>query len=213
MSGFSATGPTRRNPSWSGLAWTNPSWRKMMLTLIGLVIGLIMLISLLLMLRYRPPRKDEAARLYHRFVRKTGLHPEIGETAHVFAQRVLASHAAPARLVSEITEAYMDTRYGCGDEAHVIACRQPSTLCVDRSFPNQHQHKRSGKKQRHQNQQYPPGFVSQHRRNCNHCRTKHVREFCRHVVETEKLARLFRRNERSHTASDSSPAHRPARNR
>ena len=109
-------GPDTQKSFMEWLGMDNPSWRKMMLTLIGLVIGLIMLISLLLMLRYRPPRKDEAARLYHRFVRKTGMHPEIGETAHLFAQRVLASHAAPDRLVSEITEAYMDTRYGCGGE-------------------------------------------------------------------------------------------------
>ena len=75
------------------------------------------MISLLLMLRYRPPRKDEAARLYRRFVKQTGLHPQTGETAHVFAQRVLESHAAPGETVCEITEAYMDARYGNGGES------------------------------------------------------------------------------------------------
>jgi hypothetical protein len=75
-----------------------------------------MLISVLLMLRYRPPPKDEAARLYRRFVRKTGIKPQTGETAHVFAQRVLESHAAPSDTVCAVTDAYMDARYGQGGE-------------------------------------------------------------------------------------------------
>lgn len=112
-------GPDTQNSFMKWLGMDDPSWRKMMLTLVGLVIGLILLISLLLMLRYRPPRKDEPARLYWRFVKKTGLTPRTGETAHAFAQRVLKSHAAPGKTVGEITSAYMDARYGDGDE---IAC-------------------------------------------------------------------------------------------
>ena len=68
------------------------------------------------MLRYRPPQKDEAARLYLRFVKKTGLEPQTGETARVFALRVLESHAVPDQAVNEITDAYMDVRYGLGGE-------------------------------------------------------------------------------------------------
>jgi transglutaminase-like putative cysteine protease len=109
-------GPETQNSFMKWLGMDDPSWRKMMLTLVGLVIGLILLISLLLMLRYRPPQKDEAARLYRRFVRKTGLTPRTGETAHAFAQRVLKSHAAPGKAVGEITSAYMDARYGHGGE-------------------------------------------------------------------------------------------------
>ena len=110
-------GPETQNSFMKWLGMDDPSWRKMMLTLVGLVIGLILLISLLLMLRYRPPRKDEAARLYWRFVKKTGLTPRTGETAHAFAQRVLKSHAAPGEAVGEITSAYMDARYGHGGES------------------------------------------------------------------------------------------------
>ena len=109
-------GPETQKSFMEWLGMDDPSWRKMMLTLITLVVGLVMLISLLLMLRYRPPQKDEAARLYHRFVKKTGLQPQTGETAHVFAQRVLESRAAPDRAVSEITAAYMDARYGHGGD-------------------------------------------------------------------------------------------------
>jgi len=109
-------GPDTQESFMQWLGMDDPSWRKMMLTLVSLVIGLIMIISLLLMLRYRPPPKDEAARLYRRFVKKTGLQPQTGETAHVFAQRVLESRVAPDETISEITEAYMDARYGRGGE-------------------------------------------------------------------------------------------------
>jgi transglutaminase-like putative cysteine protease len=109
-------GPETQKSFMEWLGMDDPSWRKMMLTLVSLVIGLILLISLLLMLRYRPPQKDEAARLYRRFVKKTGLEPQTGETARVFALRVLESHAAPDQAVNEITDAYMDVRYGLGGE-------------------------------------------------------------------------------------------------
>ena len=109
-------GPETQKSFMEWLGMDDPSWRKMMLTLVSLVVGLTLLISLLLMLRYRPPQKDEAARLYLRFVRKTGLKPQTGETARVFALRVLESHAAPDQAVNEITDAYMDVRYGLGGE-------------------------------------------------------------------------------------------------
>jgi protein-glutamine gamma-glutamyltransferase len=109
-------GPDTQKSFMEWLGMDNPSWRKMLLTLVSLVIGLIMLISLLLMLRYRPPQKDEAARLYRRFIKKTGLQPQTGETARVFALRVLKSNAAPDEAVNEITDAYMDARYGRGGE-------------------------------------------------------------------------------------------------
>jgi protein-glutamine gamma-glutamyltransferase len=110
-------GPETQNSFMEWLGMDDPSWRKMMLTLVSLVIGLIMLISLLLMLRYRPPQKDEAAQLYWRFVKRTGLRPQTGETAQVFAQRVLEFDAAPGEVVCEITAAYMDARYGQGGES------------------------------------------------------------------------------------------------
>lgn len=111
-------GPDTQDSFMKWLGMDDPSWRKMMLTLIGLVVGLVMLISLLLMYRYRPPQKDEAARLYARFVKRSGLQPHTGETARVFALRVHESGALPAAAVETITTAYLDARYGGDESAH-----------------------------------------------------------------------------------------------
>jgi hypothetical protein len=100
---------------WLGM--DDPTWRKMMLTLILLVVALVMLISAALMLRYRPPRKDKAALLYRRFVRRTGLEPQTGETAGVFALRAAEAGQLSASTVEEITEAYLEARYGQNDDA------------------------------------------------------------------------------------------------
>ena len=110
-------GPDTQNSFMEWLGMHEPSWRKMMLTLVGLVIGIIMIVSLLLMVRYRPPAKDKAAILYQRFVRRSGLEPQTGETARVFALRVEQSGRMPTPTVASITEAYLDARYGQGDEA------------------------------------------------------------------------------------------------
>ena len=110
-------GPDAQKSFMEWLGMHNPTWRKMMLTLVMLVIGLVMLISVVLMLRYRPPSKDEAVLLYLRFVKKTGLEPQTGETARVFALRVADSGHLPVRTVDEVTEAYLDARYGQNDEA------------------------------------------------------------------------------------------------
>ncbi len=109
-------GPDKQNSFMEWLGMHEPTWRKMMLTLIGLVIGLIMLISLVLMFRYAPPRKDEAARLYETFVKKTGLELQIGETARVFALRVCDAGVFPPTTVDAVTDAYLDARYGAGGE-------------------------------------------------------------------------------------------------
>jgi len=95
---------------WLGM--NDPDWRKMMLTLITIVVILVIIISALLMLRYRAPRKDEAAILYNRFVKKTGLEPVIGETAMEFALRAKALRNFPAPATEAITTAYMAARYG-----------------------------------------------------------------------------------------------------
>jgi len=82
---------------------------------VGLVIGLTLLISLLLMLRYRPPPRDKAARLYERFVKRSGLMLGTGETPHVFAARARQESSLPAGSVQLITETYLDVRYGPPD--------------------------------------------------------------------------------------------------
>jgi transglutaminase-like putative cysteine protease len=116
-------GPDTQNAFMKWLGMAEPTWRKLLLTLVGVVVGLVMLISLLLMLRYRPPQKDEAARLYRRFVERTGLEPKTGETAATFAARVRASETLPAQIIDSITTAYLDARYG-GDETAQQRLRQ-----------------------------------------------------------------------------------------
>ena len=74
-------GPDTQNSFMRWLGMHEPTWRKMLLTLVVLVVALVMVISVLLMLRYQPPEKDEAARLYAKFVKKTGVEPRTGETA------------------------------------------------------------------------------------------------------------------------------------
>jgi len=117
-------GPDRQNAFMKWLGMHEPSWRKMLLTLVGLVIGLIMFISLLLMFRYRPPEKDKAAILYHQFIKKTGLEPRTGETARIFALRVQESGRVPTPTVETVTEAYLDARYGPGGDAAFDRLRQ-----------------------------------------------------------------------------------------
>jgi len=105
-------GPENQQNFMKWLGMDDPNWRKMMLTLIAIVVGLVMLISVLLMLRYRPPARDEAAVLYQRFVKKTGLEPIVGETAIEFERRARLADTVPGDAVASITEAYLDTRYG-----------------------------------------------------------------------------------------------------
>ncbi len=110
-------GPETQQNFMRWLGMLEPTWRKMMLTLITLVIALIMVISVVLMIRYRPPVKDEAARLYARFVAKTGMQPLTGETPRLFAERVRDAGVMQPNTVDSITDAYMDARYGGIDRA------------------------------------------------------------------------------------------------
>jgi len=105
-------GPENQNSFMEWLGMNDPDWRKMMLTLVGIVIGLTLLISLLLMLRYRPPPRDKAAILYERFVKRSGLTLTTGETPRLFAARARQESPLPAASVRSITETYLDVRYG-----------------------------------------------------------------------------------------------------
>jgi transglutaminase-like putative cysteine protease len=111
-------GPETQETFMRWLGMLEPTWRKMMLTLIALVVGVTIVISAVLMIRYRPPAKDEAARLYARFVAKTGVEPLMGETPRLFARRVRDRGAMQASVIEAITEAYLDARYGGIDQAH-----------------------------------------------------------------------------------------------
>jgi len=110
-------GPENQERFMSWLGMEDPDWRQMLLTLVALVTGITMLISLALMLRYRPPSRDRAAVLYERFVRKSGLKPATGETPRLFAQRVERDSALSADSVHSITDTYLDVRYGPPDPA------------------------------------------------------------------------------------------------
>ncbi len=97
---------------WLGME--DPSWRQMMLTLVGLVVGLIIFISALLMLRYRLPPKNEAALLSERYGKTTRMEPRSGETAQDVALRGRESGSLQQQSVGAVTDAYMDARYGTG---------------------------------------------------------------------------------------------------
>jgi hypothetical protein len=96
----------------------------MALTLLVSVLLLIAGISFLLMRRYRPPRKDEAARLYHHFVRKVAIRPWAGETPREYAARIAARNVASAIEVNAITDWYLAARYGPPDAEPLQALQQ-----------------------------------------------------------------------------------------
>jgi transglutaminase-like putative cysteine protease len=110
-------GPENQERFMDWLGMEDPDWRQMMLTLVALVTGITMLISLALMLRYRPPPRDRAAVLYEKFIRKSGLKPATGETPRAFAGRVQTHSPLPADSVRNITDTYLDVRYGPPDPA------------------------------------------------------------------------------------------------
>ena len=105
-------GPENQNRFLEWLGMDEPDWRKMILTLLAIVIGLIGLISVLLIFRYRPPRKDQAAVLYQKFTRSAGVSPERGETPLAYAHRVSIQHMKIAQDAERITSRYLDARYG-----------------------------------------------------------------------------------------------------
>ncbi|MDH3719089.1 MAG: DUF3488 and transglutaminase-like domain-containing protein, partial [Planctomycetota bacterium] len=110
-------GPETQERFMQWLGMDDPDWRQMMFTLIGIVVALVAIISLLLMLRYRPPQRDHAAILYDRFVRKTGVARAIGETPAAFAGRVRMESPIAAGTINEVTETYLEARYGPTDLA------------------------------------------------------------------------------------------------
>jgi len=75
-------------------------------------------------LRYRAPTKDLAAILYQRFIEKTGLEPIVGETAERFARRALRANALPPAIISSVTAAYLDARYGVTDENTMMRLKE-----------------------------------------------------------------------------------------
>ena len=107
-----AYGPDNQNRFMEWLGMEEPDWRKMMLTLVTILVVLVTMISILLMLRYRPPPKDKAARLYRKFTESTGVDPEQGETPLSYALRLGAERSEVSAHASQVTSLYLDARYG-----------------------------------------------------------------------------------------------------
>jgi transglutaminase-like putative cysteine protease len=116
-------GPDTQNDFMKWLGMDDPNWRKMLLTLVGGVVALILAISGLMMLRYRSPPKDRASILYDRFVRKTGLQRRTGETAQHFVHRATSEGAVTYDAATSVTGAYHDARYGPSDEQALMRLR------------------------------------------------------------------------------------------
>lgn len=105
-------GPDKQNSFMEWLGMNEPDWRKMLLTLVTIVVALVLAISGLMMLRNRAPRKDRATILYNKFVKKTGLERRIGETAQEFGLRASTESTLPTDNIESVTIAYLDARYG-----------------------------------------------------------------------------------------------------
>jgi len=116
-------GPDTQNSFMEWLGMDDPNWRKMLLTLVGSVVGLILAISGLMMLRYRSPARDRASVLYARFIEKTGLQRQTGETAQAFARRATSDGTVPDEAVTSVTGAYLNARYGPDDERAIEKLR------------------------------------------------------------------------------------------
>lgn len=105
-------GPEKQSSFMQLLGMDNPTWRKMLLTLIALVVALTLIISLVMHLRNGPPNKDRAAILYDRFIKKTKLPPTTGETPAAYALRLKESDLLDDDTVDTVTNLYLAARYG-----------------------------------------------------------------------------------------------------
>ena len=110
-------GPKNQENFMEWLGMDDPNWRKMMLTLLAIVFVLIAMISVLLMLQYRPPPKDAAAILYQKFTAKAGVAPSRGETPLSYAVRLAGEQTGMANDADFITAQYLAARYGPPDLA------------------------------------------------------------------------------------------------
>jgi transglutaminase-like putative cysteine protease len=120
-------GPDKQDSFMEWLGMDDPNWRKMLLTLVGSVIGLILAISGLMMLRYRSPAKDRASILYARFIKKTGLQQRIGETEQEFALRAANNGTVSDDAVASVTGSYLNARYGSEDDQALVKLRSAVT--------------------------------------------------------------------------------------
>lgn len=116
-------GPGKQSAFLQALGMDRPDWRKMMLALTGVLAILVTVVSLLLLRRYRPPRRDPAARLYRRFTRKAGHMPARGESPRAYAGRLASAGVASVEAVERVTAHYLAARYGPNDRQELEALR------------------------------------------------------------------------------------------
>jgi hypothetical protein len=108
-------GPENQDRFMNWLGIDDPDWQKKALLLIGWTMGLLFAVSLLMALRNRMPKRDRAAVLYRKFVRKSGVEPVTGETPAMFAERLAGKTKVPTATVVAITDSYLEARYGPPD--------------------------------------------------------------------------------------------------
>lgn len=107
-----AYGPDNQGRFMEWLGMEDPDWQKMMLTLVVILTILIGLISVLLIMRYRPPPKDHAAILYSKFTAAAGVDPAMGETPLSYSKRVGDEREPMRESAEQITDLYLQARYG-----------------------------------------------------------------------------------------------------
>lgn len=116
-------GPDNQSSLMEWFGMDEPDWRKMLLTLLAIVALSIGLISVMLAFRNRPPRKDEAARLYRKFTSRLGEPPKRGEAPVDYARRIASSNQSAAIAVERVTRLYLNARYGPRDKQTILALK------------------------------------------------------------------------------------------
>jgi transglutaminase-like putative cysteine protease len=116
-------GPENQNRFLEWLGMEDPDWRQMILTLLAIVVALIAIISLMLVARYRPPKKDEAAVLYAKFTSLAGMNPHIGESPQSYLARIRVEKSELSEDANDITEQYLESRYGLQQPDMLLSLR------------------------------------------------------------------------------------------
>ncbi len=116
-------GPEKQNRFLEWLGMEDPDWRQMMLTLLAIVVGIIAIISLTLVARYKPPKKDEAAILYAKFTSAAGVNPLTGETPYAYLSRLHTEKSDLSEYARDITEKYLESRYGLQQPDMLLSLR------------------------------------------------------------------------------------------
>ena len=110
-----AYGPENQSRFMESLGMEYPGWRKLVLTLVIVTVIILAFESYLLMRRYLPPRKDEAAVLYRKFTKTAGIEPQVGESPLAYAVRIAQDKTDLAGDADNITSSYLAARYGPPD--------------------------------------------------------------------------------------------------